>query len=263
MSKKDTATTEMTAKKEVIPAETQSKNESEVAIFIQQAIENKLPVEVMEKLFTLQEKVKAQRAKEEFVRALAGFQAEVPVIKKTKQVLNSDGRTIRYQYAPIDSIIEQIKRPLADNGLSFTWEIENKTGFIKATAKVTHIFGHTETSSFEIPIDTKGYMTVPQQYASALTFAKRYALCNALGISTADEDTDATDVNIPPNVKSEKSRIVFLLRALGHDTATKEKVEAAVKKIAQLGLEQKNYKEIISRLEVTLKEKQEHENPKV
>jgi hypothetical protein len=30
-----------------------------------------------------------------------------------------------------------------------------------------------------------------QDYASALTFAKRYAFCNAFGIMTGDADTDA------------------------------------------------------------------------
>jgi hypothetical protein len=63
-----------------------------------------------------------------------------------------------------------------------------------------------------------GYMTAPQKYASAQTFAKRYALCNVLGISTGDEDTDATDVNKENTAKSDKAKIMFLLKALEKDS---------------------------------------------
>ena len=48
----------------------------EVASFIQQAISQKLPVEVMERLFNLHKDVKAERAKEDFVYALAKFQRD-------------------------------------------------------------------------------------------------------------------------------------------------------------------------------------------
>ena len=34
-------------------------------------------------------------------------------------------------------------------------------------------------------------MSAPQKFASAMTFAKRYAFCNAFGILTSDEDVDA------------------------------------------------------------------------
>jgi len=246
------------AKKEIVVSQ-----EKEVSQFIQQAIENKLPVETMEKLFSLREKVKAEKAREAFVEAMASFQDEIPVIQKTKKVLNKDGRTIRYQYAPIESIVDQIKSALVKNNLSYSWDVENKEGFIKAIAKVTHILGHSETSSFEVPVDKEGFMTAPQKYASALTFAKRYSLCNALGISTADEDTDAVDVNNEPNVKSLKARIIFLLRSLEREATTKDQIEEAVKEITKLSLSEKNYSEIVARLEVSLKEKQEYENSNI
>ena len=116
--------------------------------------------------------------------------------------------------------------------------------------------GHSEESSFEIPVDKSGYMTAPQQYASALTFAKRYALINVLGISTSEEDTDATTVNKEKDAKSVKARIVFILRKLEYETETKSQVEHAVKKLTNLELTEKNYGEIVSRLEAILSERQ-------
>ncbi len=240
-------------------------NEVETANFIQQAIQSNLPVETMEKLFALHEKFKANQAKEAYISAISKFQQACPVIKKTKPVLNKDGRTVRYRYAPIDSIIEQIKNPLADNGLSYRLEVENKEGAIKVKAIATHILGHSESSSFEVPItnqqtkDGYSFMTAPQTYASALTFAKRYALCNVLGISTGDEDTDANDVGKEPEPKSVKSRIIFMLRDLGHEPTKWSDKEWAdeVKKLTSLTLTNKNLDEIANRLSVIVSQKNE------
>ena len=229
-------------------------DEKQVNQFIQSAIEKGLPVETMEKLFALHKEVKAEQAKSAFIAALGNFQNEVPIITKTKKVLNNNG-SVRYQYAPLETIIEQIKIPLSANGLSYSWTVENKEGFIKATAKATHAFGHSEESSFEIPVDKGGFMTAPQQYASALTFAKRYALINVLGISTSEEDLDATDVNKEKDVKSIKAKIIFRLKTLEKKTETKEDILKAVAELTQLSLNDKNLSEIASRLQVLIDEK--------
>src|SRR5918999_3893966 len=137
-------------------AKNNAEEKNEVAVFIGQAIEKGLPVETMEKLFALREKVKAEQAREAYVEALSQFQSAIPVIKKNKTVLNKDGKSIRYQYASMDSIAEQIKKPLAQHGLSYRWEVENASDLIKATAIVTHKLGHSESSSFAVPIDKEG-----------------------------------------------------------------------------------------------------------
>ncbi len=224
---------------------------------ISEGLASNANVETMERLFSLRERVKAEQGKEEFVRALSKFQEECPVIVKTKEVLNKNGTTVRYKFAPIDSIVEQIKKPLTRAGLSYTWTVKNDEKSVTATCKVTHILGHSEESSFTIPIDTEGYMTAPQKVASALTFAKRYSLCNALGISTGDEDTDATDVKKEKEALSEKSKLIFLLKTLGEKHGTKEEIEEAVLRLAKLDLSDENLPEIRGRLEILVKERNE------
>jgi hypothetical protein len=246
-------------KKEIAVIE-EKKSPDEVMSLLIQAVEQKLPVETMERLFSLREKIKSEKAKEEFTKSLSNFQMECPEIPKTKKVLNKDGKTIRYQYAPLETIIKKIKKPLSDNGLSYNWSVENSEGMIEAKANITHILGHTESSSFSVPIDKEGFMTAPQKYASALTFAKRYSLINALGISTGEEDTDATDVNKEPIPKSIKSQIIFSLKSLNKKTDTKEQIINAVKELTQLDLEEKNYIDIAGRLEVIIKQKNEDIN---
>jgi len=236
--------------KKIVKVENQP---SEVATFIKQAIENKLPVETMERLFALQKDFKAERARELFVQALANFQKKVPIIEKTKDVKNSDG-TVRYSYAPMDSVIKQIKDTVSDNGFSYNWDSKREEAHIKVVCKLTHIAGHSEKSTFDVPIVPSKFMSSPQSYATAQSFAKRYTLLNVLGISTADEDTDANDTDNNEDAKSEKARIVFLLRRLKHKTDTKEQVGKAVMERTKLELEEKNYGEIISRLEIIVNE---------
>lgn len=227
--------------------------------FITKAIESNAPIETMERLFELHKEVKKEKARADFVQAMANFQKDCPVIEKTKIVYNKDGKTVRYKFAPLDSIIEQIKEKLANNGLSYTWTVENKDGNISATAKITHVSGHSTVSTFTVPIDTEGYMTAPQKYASAQTFAKRYALCNALGISTGDEDTDATDVKNEKNASSPKSKIMFSLKTLGYEATDRQGIEKAVKESTGYDLEEKNFNSIVEALEILVTEKQEYD----
>lgn len=179
----------------IVPTEVRTMQAQETASienFIGQAIQQGLPVETMERFFALRKEVKAEQAKEAFTAAMAAFQGECPVIVKDKEVWS--GNKLRYSYAPLDSIVNQVRAYLGKNGLSYTVDVKTENGILTATCKITHILGHSETSSFEAPIDKDSYMSAPQKYASASTFAKRYAFCNALGILTGDQDTDAADL---------------------------------------------------------------------
>lgn len=262
--KKETPVVEVSvieAPQQVVPE--QKMKENNVDSFITLAIEKNASVETMERLFILQKDVRAEQAREAFVLALASFQAECPVIEKRRKVFERGSKDrVRYSYAAIEDIIDQIRIPLARNGLAYTWNIEIKDSMIVATVKITHQMGHSEVSEFTVPIDDNQYMTSPQRYASAQTFAKRYALTNALGIATAEEDTDAVDVESAKGPISPKAKIKFLLQSLGYKIETKEQADKAVLDVAKLELVEKNFEEIITRLEMTVKEKQEYDTEK-
>ena len=167
---------------------------SEVTQLMSQAIDKNVPVETMEKLLAMRRELRAEQAREQYHAALAKFQAELPVIKKTKRVMNKDGKTERYRYAPLDSIVAQVKRLLDKHGFSHQEDASIEGKFVTARCVITHKEGHSETSAFSVPIDPDAYMNEAQKYASALTFTKRYAFCNALGILTGDADTDTVEI---------------------------------------------------------------------
>ena len=233
-----------------------NKNNGDISLLIDKAIEKNLPVETMERLFNLYKEVKADKARGEFVVALSKFQNDSPIIKKDKKVMNKNGITVRYMYAPLDSVIEQIKKVLGDNGLSYTWDSVREEAHIKVVCKLIHIAGHFEQSTFDIPIMKSEFMSSPQSYATAQSYAKRYTLLNVLGIGTADDDNDANDSDNNKTVKSEKARVIFLLKGLGEKVATKEQIMEEVKRLTQLELSEKSIGEVINRLEVLTSERQ-------
>jgi ERF superfamily len=157
---------------------------------IAQAIEKNVPVETMERLLAMRTQLKGEYAEEQFNIAMANFQSECPTIKKTKIVCDKNNKP-RYSYAPLESIVEQVKSLLHKNELSYSLNVIQDEKMLGVVCRVTHSAGHAEESTFSVPIGSEQYMSDVQKYGARLTFAKRYAFCNAFGILTGDEDTDA------------------------------------------------------------------------
>jgi hypothetical protein len=145
-------------------------------------------IETLERLMVIRREMKAEYVKERYFLALANFQKECPTIKRTKPVKNKD-KTVKYCYAPLESIVEQVKNVLQENGFSYTLKPTQTKDELTMTCEAHHILGHTELTKMTVPIGSD-YMTAQQQVGAALTFAKRYAFCDAFGIMTGDEDTD-------------------------------------------------------------------------
>lgn len=177
------------------------------------AIEKDASVDTIERLMAMQKQMKADWAQEEYFRALSDFQSKCPVIKKSREVKGNDGK-VRYQYASLDDIVKQVSPILKDCGLSFTIKAEYKEGFIVAYCEVHHNAGHSSVSSFMVPIEKEAYMNEAQKTASAQTYAKRYAFCNAFGILTSDFDDDVKSLGEGMTVQDLYRKYVRLTKAI-------------------------------------------------
>lgn len=150
------------------------------------AIEKGADLAQLEKLMDLKERYDAGIARKSFYLAMAGFQANCPSIVKKKNGHN-------YKYAPLGDIAKQIRKPLQEAALSYRFEMEHGE-IITVTCIVTHIDGHNEKATMSAPPDDSGSLQGIQSRASTVTYLQRYTLISALGLTTADEDTDG---NIP------------------------------------------------------------------
>lgn len=208
----DTPKKEIVATEPVVAVEPVVVDNS-VESLISLAITQKADVGTMERLLAMRKELKAEFAREEFNKDMAKFQAACPTIVKTKEVKNKDG-SVRYKFAPIDVIVNQVKENIKKYGFSYSVTTKND-GTITAVCRVTHKFGHFEESEFTVPVDKEAYMNEAQKVASAFTFAKRYAFCNAFGILSGDEDDDSvesgTKPSLPPPPKKTPTKALNLI----------------------------------------------------
>lgn len=156
------------------------------------AVKQGSAMEVIRELRQMEESQFQRSAKARFDEAMSLFQDECPVIEKQKLVKDGESKRL-YAYAPIEAIEIQIKPFRRKHGFkhSFDTDINSADGWIIAKCIISHVGGHTETSSVKFPLGTKtSIMSATQQYSAAMTFANRRALANAYGLVLAGEDID-------------------------------------------------------------------------
>ena len=168
--------------KEISVLEGESKEVTPM-VMLQMAEAQGAPVEQLERLWALNEKVEAANAKKAYTVSMSIFRAGCPPIIKTKQGHNS-------KYAGLAETIDQVKDLLSENGLSHSWRTEQENGNIKVECIVTHVLGHSESTSLISPPETSGNKTDIQGIGSAVEYMKRYTFFAILGLSSADEDND-------------------------------------------------------------------------
>lgn len=160
---------------------------------LSQAIDKNLPIESMERLLAMRDKMRAEWARDRFFEALAGFQSDCPIVdKKRKAYINSrNASSWSYNYAPVEDLAEPAKPLFVKWGLSWTVKPEQTKDTVTAHVHLHHKDGHEEVTSFTVPIDPDAYTSDPQKAGTALTYATRYAFKSATGIQTRGEDNDA------------------------------------------------------------------------
>jgi hypothetical protein len=188
--------------------------QDEATALISQAINKGIDVATMEKLIAMRRELRAEKAKEDYDGAMATFQAACPTIERKKQGYN-------YKYAPLESIVEQVRGLLAENGFSYTFDTQEAENGITVFCKVKHTGGYTETSQALIKKETTTKMNASQQSGAAMTYGKRYAFCNAFGILTGDEDIDGATMD--QTTKTEDKQV------LGHPGGNATPSQSVVK----------------------------------
>ena len=155
-------------------------------------------------------------------KALSQFQTKMGKVNKdaTNPFFNS-------KYATLSNILETIKHPLLDSGLSFTQFPTGQNG-------LTTVLMHSESGEY---MQTDYFMNPlksdPQAQGSAISYMRRYALAAVLGLNIDDDDdaNTATHGAASPKELKEDGR---------------EKVAVAEK--PWLNQDSKVYEKIVSRL---------------
>ena len=126
--------------------------------------------------------------------ALAAFQAELPKVGKdnTAKVDSEKGRSYTYRYADLSEISPVVLPLLGKHGLAWTTRptITHDGRFVLRYA-LTHASGDALDGDYPLPNPGSS----PQVLGSAITYARRYALCAVTGVAPGDDDDDAAAAN--------------------------------------------------------------------
>jgi hypothetical protein len=131
----------------------------------------------------------------EIANALCKFQAEVEKIKK-----GATNPFFKSKYATLADILDVIRQPLANNGLSF---VQFPKGVHGLETMLMHTSGEYLAESYEM----KPTKDDPQGAGSVITYQRRYALGAVLGLNI-DEDDDGNKASAPVPPKEVKKDLL-------------------------------------------------------
>lgn len=175
---------------------------------VRYAIGNQVPVEVLERIVALQERIMERDARAAFFEAMTRFRAECPQPKKTRQniqfTVTRNGVKRPSMYSPLEEI-DRVARPVAaKHGLTWTWDTLVDGDLIHYDCRLMHVMGHTQVSRVSLPHESKSGASPQQKFGSTQQYGMRYSLLAALGLTTADEDLDGAQAESCETITEEQ-----------------------------------------------------------
>lgn len=137
--------------------------------------------------YNMQEDRQARRA---FAEDFAALQADLPIVAADSVIPDKYGN-VRSTYPKYETIMGAVKPVLSRHGFSVSFTTRREEDRCIAVCTLRHRGGHSEVNEFAARTGSGPPRSSEAQADGAVaTYAKRYALCDALNIAV-DHDTDA------------------------------------------------------------------------
>lgn len=146
--------------------------------------------------------MKTSEKTEMIAEALAKAQGSFknPERNRTVKVKYKDSdREYEFSYATLDCILETVRKPLSENGLSIIQPVEYEAATPFCITRLMHGSGQWIETAIPVEVMAKG----AQAFGSALTYARRYGIVSLLAIA-AEEDDDANSASGNEHTKSDR-----------------------------------------------------------
>lgn len=172
-----------------------------------------------------------------FWMALHAAQAELPMIGRDTE---GQAGNHKYKYAPLDTIWPKVREILTKHGLvwSCTPTIGGDGRFLMHYALMHAPSGDGITGVYPIQEGR------PQDVGSALTYARRYALCAVLGLVVSGDDDDARTAQenastgrTEPLTTPRRDRDIAIAIAALNNAPTMEQLRESWRDAGKLGLQ--------------------------
>ena len=150
------------------------------------------PVERLEQMFSLYQKVQADAARKSFMAAFVVAQSEiVPVVKNAP---NPQTKSKYATHAAIDFLIRPV---YSKHGFAMSFDTADSplSDHMRVLCYLIHTGGHERAYHIDMPVDGKGakggdVMTKTHAAGAAATYGKRYLIVNVWNLALVDKDTD-------------------------------------------------------------------------
>lgn len=125
---------------------------------------------------------------ETLTSAVAAVQADLPSVGKDKTaIVKGDKTNYKYTYADLAAVSAAILPLLSKHGLAWiTLPTLDDSGKFVLRYELRHVSGEEAVGSYPLPTSGR-----PQEMGSAITYARRYALCAVTGVAPEDDDDNA------------------------------------------------------------------------
>ena len=219
-----------------------------VAMIERIAMDPNVPIDRLEKMLDMKERMDAQEAERAFNASFSAASAEFPSIP-----LNGKGHNNK-PYALLKDIISHTRPILSKHGLSLSWDTE-VLDRVKVTACLRHVAGHSAKTAIVLPLDTSGSKNNVQAVGSSQAYGQRYTAQAILGLSLGDDSDDdgkaagsgvminadqfQTLQGLIEQAEADEAKMLHWLKADALEELTLKQFDTAVsmlrKKIAQKG----------------------------
>jgi hypothetical protein len=152
-------------------------------------VEKDADPEKLGKMMDLAERWAANEAAKKYAEAISGFQSECPMVFKSREVSNNQGK-VMYRFANYEDIVATIRDLLKKWGIVVTFTIDQPDQLMKGTVRI-RVGTHFEDSTLSVPVPKGLNTNATQDFGMAVSYLKRYLLCAALNIVVTGEDNDA------------------------------------------------------------------------
>ena len=138
---------------------------------------------------------------------------------------SADNPFFKSKYADLSSVVQAVKQPFADNGLSYVQFPISTQSAIGVVTRLMHESGEWMEQEYYLPLQKLD----PQAAGSAITYARRYSLQAVAGIPAEDDDGEGSMLRGKPKTISQP-QVESLYDALEESDSDIEKFLKTFKK---------------------------------
>lgn len=171
-------------------------------------------VDMYREAVALAKELDAIAARKAFDNAIAAAKAEIPTIRRNREVdfTSTKGRT-HYRFEDLAEITRTVDPILSKFGLSYRFRVNSPINEpVSVTCVVSHKDGHFEETTLHAGRDDdNSNKNSIQRIGSTITYLQRYTLKAALGLAASHDDDGAGSEDIGPITAEQVKQIEILL----------------------------------------------------